>query len=126
MQAPDTCISNSCDSEEELFSSSVEELLDSVLLDVSASFCLLLLDTLVLPSFDCGAVLEELLDLALLDVSASFCLLLLDALVLPSFDCGAVLEELLDLASLDFARLSLLRMTSAESLDFARELLETS
>ena len=124
MQAPDTCISNSCDSEEELFSSTVEELLDPVLLDESASFWLL--DTLVLPSFDCGAVLEELLDLALLDVSASFCLLLLDALVLPSFDRGAVLEELLDLASLDFTRLSLLRMTSAESLDFARELLESS
>ena len=124
MQAPDTCISNSCDSEEELFSSTAEELLDMVLLDVSASFWLL--DALVLPSFDCGAVLEELLDLALLDVSASFCLLLLDALVLPSFDRGAVLEELLDLASLDFTRLSLLRMTSAVSLDFARELLESS
>ena len=103
MQAPDTCISNSCDSEEELFSSTAEELLDPVLLDVSASFCLLLLDTLVLPSFDCDAVLEELLDLALLDVSASFWLLLLDTLVSPPFDCGAMLEELLDLASLDFA-----------------------
>ena len=124
MQAPDTCISNSCDSEEELFSSTVEELLDTVLLDVSASFWLLLLDalvsppfdcgamleelldsvlldTLVLPSFDCGAMLEELLDMALLDVSASF--RLLDTLVLPSFDCDAMLEELLDLASLDFA-----------------------
>ena len=103
MQAPDTCISNSCDSEEELFSSTAEELLDSILLDVPASFGLLLLDTLALPSLDCGAMLEELLDLVLLDVSASFWLLLLDTLVLPSFDCGAVLEELLDLASLDFA-----------------------
>ena len=124
MQAPDTCISNSCDSEEELFSSTAEELLDMVLLDVSASFWLLLLDTLVsppfdcgamleelldsvlldtlvLPSFDCGAMLEELLDLALLDVSASFWLL--DTLVSPPFDCDAVLQELLDLASLDFA-----------------------
>ena len=101
MQAPDTCISHSCDSEEELFSSTAEELLDMVLLDVSASFWLLLLDTLVSPPFDCGAMLEELLDLALLDVSASFWLL--DTLVSPPFYCDVVLQELLDLASLDFA-----------------------